>query len=176
MFLSPKNSSIVLHSIEQLWWEQPTKVCWHCTCGTRGLAVSEVWPRAGRVAAHPWMTRPTRPEGTDNGQSLLTLHLCQNVSTFNNVTSTPYMVKHRQRITILWSRELWIGYWWRSVVSRPGQAALNLWPKALSSSMSPVDGLPSLTHIQWLFCLSFFNYKLAHFIGQLPAVPINSII
>lgn len=115
----------------------------HCACSTRGLAVSEVWPRAGRVAAHPWMTRPTRPEGTDNGQSLLTLHLCQNVSTFNNVTATPYVVKHRQRIPILWSRELRVGYWWGGVV----QAALNLWPKALSSSASPVDQRSSLTHI-----------------------------
>lgn len=56
------------------------------------LAVSKVWPQAGRVAAHPWMTCPIRPEGTDNGQSLLTLYLCQNVSTFNNVKSTPYKV------------------------------------------------------------------------------------
>lgn len=97
-------------------WDQPTKACWNCTCGTRVLAVGKVWPRAGRVAAHPWMTRPTRPEGTDNGQSLLTLPLCQNVSTFNIVTSTPYMVKHRETIPILWSRELWIGYRWRGVV------------------------------------------------------------
>lgn len=130
-------------------WDQPTKAFWNCTCGTRVLAVGKVWPRAGRVAAHPWMTRPTRPEGTDNGQSLLTLPLCQNVSTFNNVTSTPYMVKHRETIPILWSRELWIGYRWRGVVGRWTQAALNLWPKALSSFVSPVEHLSSLTHIKW---------------------------
>lgn len=66
--------------------------CWSSPCGMSRLAVSKVWPQAGRVAAHPWMTCPIRPEGTDNGQSLLTLYLCQNVSTFNNVKSTPYKV------------------------------------------------------------------------------------
>lgn len=75
--------------------QQKKKACCHYTCGTRGLAVSEVWPQAGRATAHPWMTCPTRPEGRDNGQSLLTLHVCQNVSTLNNGTSTPYMVRHR---------------------------------------------------------------------------------
>lgn len=69
---------------------------WSSPCGTRRLAVSKVWPQAGRVAAHPWMTCPIRPEGTDNGQSLLTLYLCQNVSTFNNVKSTPYKVTESQ--------------------------------------------------------------------------------
>lgn len=155
---------------QQLCWDQPTKACWHCTCGTRGLAVSEVWPRAGRVAAHPWMTRPTRPEGTDNGQSLLTLHLCQNVSTFNNVTFTPYMVKHRLTITILWSRELWIGYWRRGAVGRPP-----------STSDPKLDRLLCLlwtaSRVWWPFYLSFFlNYKLACSIGQLLEAPTNLII
>lgn len=100
-----------------------TLYMWHEGAG------SEVWPRAGRVAAHPWMTHPTRPEGTDNGQSLLTLYWCQNVSTFNNVTSTPYMVKLRQRISILWSR----GCWWEGVLSRQPCTSD---PKAVSSSVS----------------------------------------
>lgn len=67
-----------------------------------GWQTEERGPGAGRVAAQPWMTRCTRPEGTDNGQRILTLRLCQNVSTFSTATSTP----SNTRIPILWSREL----------------------------------------------------------------------
>lgn len=129
-------------------------------------------PRAGRVAAHPWMTRPTRPEGTDNGQSLLTLSLCQNVSTFNNATSAPYMVK--QTWNRIWCELAPDG---AGVGGRADHAALNPWPKALSSSTSPVGCLSSLIHhisndpfiwafliINWLIVLiSRWNFHLIRF-------------
>lgn len=92
--------------------------CWSSPCGTSRLAVSKVWPQAGRVAAHPWMTCPIRPEGTDNGQSLLTLYLCQNVSTFNNVKSTPYKVTQSHN-SVVQKAVNWLWMEGRGIQARP---------------------------------------------------------
>lgn len=72
-----------LHRLETQHWRQPC-----LPTGMEGLAVGEVWPQAGRISAHPWMTHPNRPEGRDNGQTLLSLCLCQSAS---STTSRPHL-------------------------------------------------------------------------------------
>lgn len=93
-------------------WEQPTM--WHERPGRK-------WSLAEFVSV-PWMICPTRPEGTDNGQSLLNLSLCQNVFTF---TSAPHKV--RQTASQLFSPGT--GGWWRIAVNRPDHTILALWPE-----------------------------------------------
>lgn len=139
--------------------QRPTKGLSTLNAEHEGLAAGEVWPQAGRVTAHLWMTHPSRPEGTDNGQSLLTLALCQNVSTFTHIMSAPYMVRHRQRRTILRSRKMQVGYRWRG---RAGQAALHLLTRGrIVFGVSRGPPLSSLITLSSDFVFCFF---LAHFI------------